>query len=105
VEQKKKKKKKLFGILRHIYWLVWRNISEGLNFVIYPFSCWRNTFFEKVRSGVLFELICCRSDWRAEVNHDGVVPLIIFTQDASQIRDYTEVQSQLLRAVVFCVHL
>ena len=50
-------------------------------------------------------LICCHSDGRSEVNHDGVVPLIRFTKDASQIRDNKEVLSHLLGAVVFCVHL
>ena len=39
----KKKKNKSFGILRHICWLIWRNISECLNFVICPLSCWRDT--------------------------------------------------------------
>jgi hypothetical protein len=47
-----KEEKKSFGMLRHIYWLIWCNISEGLNFVVYPFSCWRNASFEKVRSDV-----------------------------------------------------
>ena len=74
-----------------------------LEFCYLSFFSWRNISFGKVHSGVQFELICCRSDGR--VNHDGVVPLIRFTQDASQIRYNTEVLNQLLGAVVFCVHL